>query len=162
MPWIAAALMFVLAVPCQFDWQDWQVARRGVLAIGAGLLCLFPGSLPSRVPKRIWPLAALALWFVSISGKAANPYLAFEWIAHLLALLVLLVAGSRLTYRQVLRGATPVGLVVGGCPLTLMDVAIDAGILAAGELLPDRKGPPRSWRGACDSQEPGVLCAPGW
>ena len=111
-PGIAAALLFLLAVPYQTFWQDYEVARRGALAILVAVICLFPGTMPRRVPALVWPFNVLGLWVLARCLSVDNFGYAMEASCHMLALATLVVFGTGLSMHAVLRAALPTGIVV--------------------------------------------------
>ena len=111
-PGIAAALLFLLAVPYQTFWQDYEVARRGALAILVAVICLFPGTMPRRVPALVWPFNVLGLWVLARCISVDNFGYAMEASCHMLALATLVVFGTGLSMHAVLRAALPTGIVV--------------------------------------------------
>ncbi|MEE2887437.1 MAG: O-antigen ligase family protein, partial [Planctomycetota bacterium] len=110
--WLITILLLLLAVPHLRWWQDYEVARRGLLAILCGLACLVPGVLPRKVPRSVWAINLLALWFLARSFGVANPGYALETASHYLALAVLVIIGTGISPGVVLAAAIPTGLVV--------------------------------------------------
>ncbi len=111
-PWLVAALLLLLAVPHLAFWPDYETARRGLLALCCGLLCLFPGSLPRRVPITVWAINVLALWLLVRSLSVTHHGYALENATHFVALAVLMLVGTGTSLAAVLLAAIPTGLVV--------------------------------------------------
>ena len=111
-PWLAAALLFLLAVPYQTYWYDNEAARRGGLALLVGVLCMIPGVLPRRVPRSVWAMCLLALWVLARSVWVANPWYALEASCHMLGLTILVLLGTSLPMPSLLRATLPTGLVI--------------------------------------------------
>ncbi|MCB9871879.1 MAG: O-antigen ligase family protein [Planctomycetes bacterium] len=108
----AAVVLLLLAVPHQAYWPDYEVARRGLLAVLVGLACLLPGTLPARVPLAVGPWNALALWFLARCIGATNHGYALETAAHMLALAALLLFGTAVPLTRMLAATLPTGATV--------------------------------------------------
>lgn len=111
-PWFATALLLLLAVPHLQWWFDYEAARRGVLAVVCGLLCVFPGLVPRQIPRSVWAINVFALWFLVRSFGVTNQGYALEAASHYLALAILVIVGTGTAPRTVLAAAIPTGLVV--------------------------------------------------
>ena len=112
--WLVTALLFLLAVPFHVYWQDYEVARRGLLAALVGLTILVPGTIPLKVPGAVLPFNLLALWYLARSLYVANVGYALETTCHLLALSALVIFGTGMPRRVVLRSTLPAGAIVAG------------------------------------------------
>jgi O-antigen ligase len=111
-PWIVTALILLLAVPHFQWWPDYEIARRGLLALLCGLLCIFPGSIPRQIPRSVWAINLLALWFLVRSFGVGNQGYALESATHYLALATLVIIGTGTAPATILRAAVPTGLIV--------------------------------------------------
>lgn len=111
-PWIVTALILLLAVPHFQWWPDYEIARRGLLALLCGLLCLVPGSIPRQIPRSVWAINLLALWFLARSFGVGNQGYALESATHFLALASLVIIGTGTAPATILKAALPTGLLV--------------------------------------------------
>ncbi|MHC4813187.1 MAG: O-antigen ligase family protein, partial [Planctomycetota bacterium] len=115
--WLAAILLLLLAVPFHSFWQSYEQARRGLLLMLVPILCLLPRMFPKDMPRAVLPFLWLTAWLLLRSIGVQNPGLAWERTLMWLSLAVLMIVGSDMTPRDLVRATLPVGLLVAGFAL---------------------------------------------
>lgn len=114
MRWLPAALLFLLAVPFEPLWLDYELARRGVamLALAAcGLLLALHGG--TAAPRGGWVLGLLVLYALARTALGVtHPRLGLEEAAWLAALALTYVLGAATRPEDWLRAALPTAAVV--------------------------------------------------
>ena len=115
--WLAAVLLLLLAVPFHPYWQNYEQARRGLLLLLVPVLCLLPRVFPKDMPRAVLPFLFLSGWMLLRSIGVDNPGLAWERTLLWLSLAALMIVGSSMEPRDVVRATLPAGLVVSCTPI---------------------------------------------
>ncbi len=110
--WLAAILLLLLAVPFHPYWQNFEQARRGLLLMLVGVLCVVPRVFPKDMPRAVLPFLVLVAWLLLRSIGVHNPGLAWERTLLWLSLAALMIVGSSMAPRQIACAALPAGAVV--------------------------------------------------
>ncbi len=111
-PILAACFFLLLAVPFHPDWQDYEVARRGLLLCMLAGMCWPQQLWPQQTAKAALPLLLLCLWAGIRSFGATNAGYAWQQCFYLCALTLLFILGSQQRMEFWLRAILPTGMVV--------------------------------------------------
>jgi O-antigen ligase len=111
---LGPALLFaLLALPCDPGWIDFELARRGVLLLLAGVLaCGGPRWCPAARPAGLTALGLLCGLYLLRSVGVLNPAEGLLRAAHWIALTLLFVFGASRRPLDILRALVPVGVLV--------------------------------------------------
>ncbi|MHC5063996.1 MAG: O-antigen ligase family protein [Planctomycetota bacterium] len=107
------ALLLLLTIPFQSLWPDFELARRGLLILLAGIVMLRARSWwPGKLPSGSMVFGLLLFFYLLRCIEITNPSDGFYRYLYLLSLGVLMLWGSSLKIDGLLRACLPVTLIV--------------------------------------------------